>query len=127
MLSAIGSSAYSGFVGSGPSAAGLQAQLDRYQKQLSDCVNCSSANTLEGRKAIQDLSGQISEVKARIEQITSTKSNAQPAAPSARISTDIAANKDALASGLQDNIVVVAASASGLATATVGSILNVFA
>jgi hypothetical protein len=34
-----------------PSSVGLRAKLDRYEKQLSDCVNCASARTPEGRAA----------------------------------------------------------------------------
>jgi hypothetical protein len=88
MLSAIGSSIYASPAGTGPSVVGLQAQLDRYQKELSDCTNCSSAKTLEGRQSIQTLSNQIGEIKARIEAVTITKL----ATPNARISVGITAN-----------------------------------
>jgi ABC-type Fe3+-hydroxamate transport system substrate-binding protein len=74
MLGAIGSSPYTGPASSGASAASLQAQLDRYQKQLSDCANCATAKTPQGQAAIQDLSGKIAAVKARIEQAATAKS-----------------------------------------------------
>ena len=48
------------------SIAGLEAQVARYQHQLSDCVNCSSASTIEGKTNIQKISGQISETKGRL-------------------------------------------------------------
>ncbi|MBZ0091413.1 MAG: hypothetical protein K8F27_04220, partial [Sulfuricellaceae bacterium] len=64
MVQAIGSSAASGAVGSGASSAGLDAQLARYQKELSDCVNCSSAKTPEGKRAIQAAADKVSVVKA---------------------------------------------------------------
>ena len=115
MVSAIGPSIYASPAVNGPSAAGLQSQLDRYQQQLSDCVNCSSAKTLEGKEEIQALSGKIGEIKARIEKMTSEKSNTQPAALNAG------------APGINDSAAVAAVSASGSATATVGSLLNVFA
>jgi hypothetical protein len=66
MVSAIGSSAFSGAGGTGSGVAGLEAQLAGYQNQLSDCVNCCTANTREGRETIQALSIKISEIKARI-------------------------------------------------------------
>ncbi len=107
MLSAIGST-YPSPVGTGPTAAGLQAQLDRYQQQLSDCVNCSSAKTLQGQEAIQTLSNKIGEIKARIEQITATKINTQPDVSSVSASTDIVVNKNNLPPNLGQNINVTA-------------------
>lgn len=105
MVSAIGSSAISGASGSGTGsgAAALEAQLTRYQKQLSDCVNCDSAKTPEGKAAIADLSSKISEVKARIDQ-------SAPAKPAA----DISANQPA-------------AAPSAAPDAAAGNNLNVFA
>jgi hypothetical protein len=46
----------------------LQAQLQRYQQQLSDCVNCASAKTPQGKADIQAISARISEVKQSIAQ-----------------------------------------------------------
>jgi hypothetical protein len=120
MVSAINSSASPGPASAGLSVAGLQAQLDRYQKQLSDCVNCDSANTREGRETIQALSNKISQVKSRIEEISATKSNTPPAAPNPAGAT---ANVDAHASGTTGNSAV--ATAPGPAAA--GSRLDVFA
>ncbi|NYE63924.1 hypothetical protein FHW58_005158 [Duganella sp. 1224] len=54
--------------GGGPSATSLQAQLQRYQQQLSDCVNCASAKTPQGKADIQAISARISEVKQSIAQ-----------------------------------------------------------
>ncbi|MBI3903130.1 MAG: hypothetical protein HY306_09375 [Nitrosomonadales bacterium] len=68
MISAIGSHAYSAAIGAGSGTVGLEAQLARYQKQLSDCVNCDSARTLEGKTRIEAISSKISELKARIEE-----------------------------------------------------------
>jgi len=48
-------------------AAALQAQLEQYQHQLSDCVNCSSASTPEGKHAIAEISSKISSLKHVIE------------------------------------------------------------
>jgi FlxA-like protein len=74
MVSAVGAPALPGQVGGSSSIASLQAQLDRYQKQLSDCVNCDTANTREGKQTIQYLSNRISEIKARIEKAAAEKS-----------------------------------------------------
>ncbi|MEI7457100.1 MAG: hypothetical protein WCK93_10300 [Nitrosomonadales bacterium] len=56
-----------------PSASGLAAQLNRYQRQLDDSVNCSSAKTPEGQETARSLSDKINEVKTKIEKVTSTK------------------------------------------------------
>lgn len=52
--------------GSKASPASLQAQLQHYQQQLSDCVNCDSAKTPKGKSDIQAISAKISEVEKRI-------------------------------------------------------------
>jgi hypothetical protein len=69
MSIAIGSSSLSGVSGGQSSRAALAAEVARYQKQLSDCVNCSSSKTLEGKAHIQELSTQISMDQQRIKQI----------------------------------------------------------
>jgi hypothetical protein len=46
----------------------LQAQLERFQKQLSDCVNCASAKTPQGKADIQAISARISQIEQRIAQ-----------------------------------------------------------
>jgi len=77
------SSAASTYSGGAPSATSLQAQLQRYQTQLSDCVNCASAKTPEGKADIQAISARISEIKQRVEQ--TEKPSATPNAPSSRV------------------------------------------
>jgi len=62
-----------------PSSVSLQAQLQRYQKQLSDCVNCASAKTSRGKADIQAISERISQIKRAIEQIE--KPSAAPSTP----------------------------------------------
>jgi hypothetical protein len=81
---AIGASATpsTAYGGGGPSAASLQAQLQRYQQQLSDCVNCASAKTPQGKADIQAISARISEVKQSIAQADQASANpADAAAP----------------------------------------------
>ena len=68
------------FPGASGATFGLEAQLDRYRKQLSDCVNCSSAKTPEGKAKIEELSNRIGEIKARIDKTTAEKSPVQPQA-----------------------------------------------
>jgi hypothetical protein len=51
---------------SASSSVSLRADLARYEKQLSDCVNCASASTPEGKRNIQDLGAQISTLKAKL-------------------------------------------------------------
>ena len=73
MSIAIGSNSQSCTFGGQPSRASLQADLARYQKQLSDSVNCASAKTLEGKTHIQELSSKISTTQERIKQVETTK------------------------------------------------------
>ena len=69
MSIAIGSCSLSGISGGQSSRAALAAEVARYQTQLSDCVNCSSSKTLEGKAHIQELATQISVDQQRIKQI----------------------------------------------------------
>lgn len=57
--------------------AALQGQLARYERELSACVNCSTAKTTEGKQKIQEVSSQIEQIKARIEQATQTRATRQ--------------------------------------------------
>jgi hypothetical protein len=56
----------------------LRADLSRYEHQLSDCVNCASASTPEGKQNIQDLSGQISTLKAKLNVVPPPDVTASP-------------------------------------------------
>ncbi len=72
MINAIGSSSPSPSPDktSLASAAALAAELARYQRQLSDCINCSSANTPESRAKAQALSDKIAATKTQIDKAT---------------------------------------------------------
>ena len=83
---AIGSSSLSAVSGGQSSRAVLHAEVARYQKQLSDCVNCSSSKTLEGKAHIQELSTQISVDQQRIKQIEANGTAANDPATSAETS-----------------------------------------
>ncbi|WP_426110345.1 hypothetical protein [Massilia sp. PWRC2] len=62
-----------------PSPASLQAQLQRYEHQLSDCVNCASAKTPQGKADIDTISARISQVQQRLAQLDGNSE--APAAP----------------------------------------------
>ena len=60
------------------SSVGLRAKLDRYEKQLSDCVNCASAKTPEGKADIAAISAKIDEVKRTIAGTSNDEGRAAP-------------------------------------------------
>jgi len=101
-------------------AAALQAQLDRYQKELADCVNCSSAKTEAGKQNIQDISGKISDLKARIDQ----ESNAKPAGAQTSTAQDNSSQSGAAASPDGQNV-ATGAPRPGAANLTLGGFLDV--
>jgi hypothetical protein len=73
-LSAIGTApAFNPTTASGASTGGLEAQIARYTQELSDCVNCASANTAQGQARIAEIASKISRAKARIDKIASQK------------------------------------------------------
>lgn len=113
MVSVIGSSSFYPATGGGSSAVGLGAQLARYEQQLSDWACCPSAKTQGGKQKIQEISGKISEVRARIAEAEKAKTahmqaNSKPALASV---TAAAANNDVAAvnSGRTGSIVDVLA------------------
>jgi hypothetical protein len=78
-------SALSGSIGgagtyqsSSASPVDLRARLDRYQKQLSDCVNCSSAATPQGKADIAAIRARIDEVKQAIAQTSDAHPGSAP-------------------------------------------------
>lgn len=109
MLSAISPPVFTNPVGTARPAAGLEAQLDRYQIQLADWVNCPSCKTAEGKAKIAEISGKISDIQSRIEEAAAAKSVTP--APNA----------------IAPAIIPAAATTPPSPTATVGSRLNVFA
>lgn len=56
--------------GTGTSAIALHAQLARYEKQLSECVNCASSSTPEGKAQIEEITERITQIKATIDKTT---------------------------------------------------------
>lgn len=114
MVSAIGPASFAGTNGGGSPTAGIEAQINRYKKELSGCVNCSTANTREGRENIQAISNKISASQARLDEITAAKSSTRPATASSITSPDITASKNA------------PAPVSGLANTNASGRLDVF-
>jgi len=51
---------------SGSAGAAIRAQIARFEKQRSDCVNCSSAKTTEGQQNIRNLDSQIHSLKTQL-------------------------------------------------------------
>ena len=88
MVAAIGTtSSPAGYeISASGSISGLEAQLARYQKELSNCVNCDSAKTAKGKENIQAISGKISSIQTRIEKIQNTP----PAKPPSESNTSTA-------------------------------------
>lgn len=127
MINAIGPASLASTTGGGTLTTGLETQIARYQKELSNCVNCDSANTREGREKIQTILDKISAAKARLEGIAAEKSNNQPSMPNALISADITTSKDAPALRVKDIIGIESVLASRLADTNVGRLLDVFA
>ena len=95
MVQAIGATAGYQPSGSGASASGLQAQLARYQKQLSECVNCASAKTPEGKATIESLSAKISDIRERIDQVAQSQPGNQAKRLPSATSEDSGATSDA--------------------------------
>lgn len=114
MVAPIGTSNTFSYTGSAKPSTGLEFELGKYQKELSDCVNCDSANTAEGRSNIQELHNKISSIKARMEKQALTEVNRESRLNQVA-SKELVENKQA--GGL--------ASAPKLATGTIGSLVDV--
>ena len=67
MVSTIASPTVAPPTGGKVTIASLDAQMQRYQRQLSDCVYCQSAKTPEGKAAIDKVNEKISMVKTQME------------------------------------------------------------
>lgn len=105
--------------------SGLEAQIVRYQKELSDCVNCDSANTAQGKETIQAISNKISAARARIEEIQLTQSINQPARVDSQAATT--SRQDAVMNNPVDQAGSVSSRPLQSGSATLGSVINVVA
>lgn len=68
MVAAIGASPIYSAQLPAASTGGLRVELAKYEKELSNCVNCASATTTEGQQEIQRLTSEIVRLKERIEE-----------------------------------------------------------
>jgi hypothetical protein len=84
--------AYPAQAGGAPSVAALEARLARCEKELAECVNCDTADTREGKQAIQELTIRIGETRARIEEVAAAAVPATAPASADLASTSAAAN-----------------------------------
>lgn len=81
MVSAIDSSSVSAYAAPVvTSTAGIEAEIARYKKELSSCLNCESADTKQGQADIQSLSNKISIAEARLKESAMASSGSQVAA-----------------------------------------------
>ncbi len=89
MVQAISSSSSgAAFAGAAPAFASLQAQLQRYEQQLSDCINCATAKTPEGKADIEAISARIGQLKGRMAEVDApTPERAVQSPPTAAVGT----------------------------------------
>jgi hypothetical protein len=125
MVAAIGSTALPSSSTSASPTAGLEAQIIRYQKQLSDCVNCDSANTAQGKETIQAISSKISAARAKIEEINVSKSVNQTSSTDNQLNTTAKQDQATAATLNQANASSKGPQQSGIGA--VGTLINVSA
>jgi len=77
MISSVGSSTAYDINSISKPTDGLDAQITRYKKELSDCVNCDSAKTAKGKAKIQAISDKIATLTAQVEKTVKSKDTAQ--------------------------------------------------
>ena len=65
---------------SGNSAVVLDAQIERYKKELADCVNCDSASTPQGKATIAEIVEKINAARESLEKAAQAKSERPDAA-----------------------------------------------
>lgn len=128
MVSAIGSPP-SPSTGSTTAAskAGIEAQIARDKKELSNCVNCEPANTKQGQADIQALSNKIAVAEARLENTTTSKQDSQPTESSATTANNTPANSHAVASIAENITSTESATTPKSSDSTTGRLVDVFA
>jgi hypothetical protein len=128
MVSAIGSPPTFGFAPTpGSSTAGIEAQIIRYKKELSDCVNCVSANTTEGKAAIAAAASKVGIAEARIESIAASNQNSPAAASTTTAAADFPASAFEGALTYERTPGIEFGSASKLSDSSAGTLVDVFA
>ncbi len=75
MVAPIGATSAYATVPSADPATTADAQIVSYKKELSDCVNCDSAGTAEGKANIQSILDKINAAQERIARAAEAKSS----------------------------------------------------
>lgn len=99
------------------SRTALDAQLTRLKKQLSDCENCASAKTREGKAEIRTLQDRISKIEAQMTEAARAASGSPSAAAK---STNDAGRAQVASSGAP-------AAPKSAASLTVGNAIDTYA
>lgn len=68
----------------GQSSVALESQLARLRKELSDCVNCPSSKTQEGKTKIQALAGRIGQIESRLNEVKTDPAQSNSGSPQLR-------------------------------------------
>lgn len=77
MLQTIGATASAAYTQGSTGTAGLRGQLAKFEKELSACINCATAETIEGKAKIADISARIAQIQDRITQANTARSTRQ--------------------------------------------------
>jgi len=127
MVAAIGSSpATSAAAQVGATSGGVEAQIARYKKELSDCVNCASAKTPQGQAAIQAASAKVSIAEASLEKIATDKSAGQRPDANTQAADNLLVKSENTSTTL-NSYGIESASRSTLSGSNTGSVVDVFA
>jgi hypothetical protein len=127
MVAAIGSSTLPSSSTSVSPTAGLEAQIIRYQKQLSDCVNCDSANTAQGKENIQAISNKISAARAKIEEINVSRPISQTVSTDNQVNATAKQDEATATAAAVNQASAVSNGSQRSTTGTVGTLINVSA
>ena len=128
-----GSSAYSATGQSGASSGsriGLESQLNTFKKQLSDCINCDSAKTKEGKAKIEELQAKVSIMQERIKELDHNQNRAKLSTSNGLGNANLATNRpitDGASTRVSDVRNVQPTSRSSAAGAGPGSLVDTFA
>jgi len=103
----------------GTDAVSLEAKIARYKQELSDCINCESAKTSQGKADIQRISNLISIAEARLSSVKASKQNSQ-ADPSSTTASNAAASSTENETGTES------ATTPTSTSSTLGKFVDVF-
>lgn len=104
-MQAIGASAASISVGTGAVPVTSDAQLLRLQKELSDCVNCETAKTTQGKAKILAAEARINALKARMDAAAARSQPDDEASPPQQLNRAQSNSDQPLANGAVGSII----------------------